>query len=171
MAAVKLSKRERNLAMIALGFAIFYIFYQFLLTPKIAEIEKFGNQVRQLRLNLEVAENKIKILEAIEKNVKFRPKETKQKIVVEEKALEVLRALSQTTTRSKLKLLSIRPMITKGATLKFDLRCQGTYQQLYDFLEILHGLDILILIDSLDVTGSRGEVTLLDIKIMLTAHF
>ncbi|MFH1347338.1 MAG: hypothetical protein ABIH22_01480 [Candidatus Margulisiibacteriota bacterium] len=171
MPPVKLSKRERNLAMVALGFALFYIFYQFLLTPKLNETDKLKNEANKLRLDLQVAKNKIMILEAVEKRIGVAPPEKKETIMVEQEALEVLRVLAQTTSRSKLKLLSIKPMINKGDALKFELHCSGNYQQLYDFLEILHGLNILVLIDSLKVIGGGGEVTKLDINMALTAHF
>lgn len=171
MPPIKLSKRERNLAMIAVGFALFYLFYQFLLTPKLDETDKLKTEAGKLRLELQVAKNKIMILEAVEKRMGVAPPEKKELIRVEQKALEVLRVLAQTTTNSKLKLLSIKPIISKGEALKFELHCTGNYQQLYEFLDILHGLKILVLIDSLNVIGGGGGAKKLDVKLALTAHF
>ncbi|MBN2057503.1 MAG: hypothetical protein JW782_01730 [Candidatus Saganbacteria bacterium] len=170
--AIKLSKREKTLAMIALGAAMFYVFYQFLLVPKLEETDKLKTEAKKLRLELKVAEQKIKILEQVEKRLgtveQRQPK--REAVEVEEEALKVLRALAQTTSSSKLKLLSIKPIIGKGNTLRFELLCTGTYQQLYSFLEILHGLDILMLIDSLNVTSRGSQSGDLDIKVSLTAH-
>ncbi|MFH1683394.1 MAG: hypothetical protein ABIA67_00780 [Candidatus Margulisiibacteriota bacterium] len=171
MPPVKLSKRERNLAMVVLGFALFYLFYQFLLTPKLNENDKLKVEANNLRLELQVAKNKIMILEAVEKRVGVAPPGKMETIKDEQKALEALRVLAQTTSRSKLKLLSIKPMINDSDALKFELHCSGNYQQLYDFLEILHGLKILILIDSLNIIGGGGGVKKLDIKVALTARF
>ena len=168
-----MSKRERNLVMIALGAAIFYIFYQFLLIPKLDEIGTLAVKADKLRLDLRVTESKIKILEAVEKRFGEMRKEQKPLVApTEEKALEVLRSLSQTTSRSQLKLISIKPMIDeKENKMKFELACTGNYQQLYSFLEILHGLKVLVLVDSLGVTGGRGPESGLDIKMALTAHY
>ncbi len=173
MAAIKLSRRERNLAVIALGASMFYIFYQFLLIPKLDEIGTLGAKADKLRLDIRVTESKIKILEAVEKRYGEMRREQKPLVApTEEKALEVLRSLAQTTSQSHLKLVSIRPMIDqKESTMKFDLTSTGTYQQLYDFLKILHELKVLVLIDSLNVTGGRGAGNDLDIRMSLTAHY
>lgn len=170
--AVKLSRRERTLAMIALVSAMFYLFYQFMLIPKLEEADKLKVEAKKLRLELRVAEQKIRILEQVEKRLgtieQRQPK--KETVEVEEGALKVLRALAQTTSRSKLQLNSIKPIIGKGNNLRFELLCTGTYLELYSFLEILHGLDILMLIDSLNVTSRGSRADELDIKISLTAH-
>jgi hypothetical protein len=118
-----------------------------------------------------VAENKIRILETLEKKFRKQPDKKVTPLQTEERALEVLRALAQTTTKSQLKLISIRPMIGVTDELRFELSCSGTYQQLYQFLDILHGLDILIMIDTMNIIGAAGTDPQLDIKISLTAHY
>jgi Tfp pilus assembly protein PilO len=173
MPPLKLSKRERNLVMVALGAAIFYIFYQFLLIPKLDEIGTLGAKADKLRLDVKVTESKIKILEAVEKRFGEMRKEQKPVVApTEEKALEVLRSLSETTSRSRLKLISIRPMIDeKEATMKFELSCAGDYRQLYEFLEILHSLKVLVLVDFLSVAAASDPANGLDIRMSLTAHY
>lgn len=173
MPTFKFSKREKNLMIIALGGVIFYLFYLFLLVPTLDEIGLLGGKANKLRLDVKVTESKIKILEAAEK--RFGELKSEQKPVVaptEEKALEVLRALSETTSNSRLKLILIKPTIDeKESTMKFELACIGDYQQLYRFLEILHGLKVLVLVDSLNIVGTKGGPGELDIKMFLTAHY
>ena len=172
MPPIRLSKRERNLVMIALGAAIFYVFYQFLLTPQWTEIEKLKTEAKKLKLDLTVTESKVKILEAAEKTFARRKSQEKKPVIeVKEKALEVLRSIAQTTTSSKLKLLSIKPILGKSDTLKFQLVCSGSYQQLYDFLDMMHNQKILVLIDSLNVTGGGVRNPKLNVKMLLSAHF
>ncbi len=172
MPPIRLSKRERNLVMIGLGAAIFYVFYQFLLTPQWTEIDKLRTEAKKLRLDLKVTESKVKILEAAEKSFKVEKVQEKKPVIeVKEKALEVLRSIAQTTTRSKLKLLSIKPILGKLDILKFELVCSGSYQQLYDFLDIMHNQNILVLVDSLNITGGGVKDPKLNIKLLLSAHF
>jgi Tfp pilus assembly protein PilO len=118
-------------------------------------------------------ETKIKILAAVEKRYGELPEEVKPTVApTEAKALEVLRSLSETTSQSALKLIAIKPLVDeKTATMKFELVCAGDFQQLYKFLEILHNLPVLILVDSLNVTGNKEAGGALDIKMSLTAHY
>ena len=170
MAAIKLSDRERNLAIITLGFVVFYVFYQFLLTPEWDEITKLRQTVRDRRLELRVAEGKIKILQAIEKEVGIIA--VRSELPREEKALEVLRLISQATERSGLTLVFVKPLLEEGGEgLKFSLSCSGTYIELYNFLYILYRLRILVLIDSLNIASSGGPAPRLDIKVALTAYY
>jgi len=158
--------------MIALGAAIFYVFYQFLLTPQWTEIAKLKTEAKNLKLDLSVTESKVKILEAAEKSFAQRKSQERKPVVeVKEKALEVLRSIAQTTTKSKLKLLSVKPILGRADSLKFELVCNGSYQQLYDFLDIMHNQKILVLIDSLNITGGGVKNPTLNIKMLLSAHF
>jgi Tfp pilus assembly protein PilO len=171
MAALKVSEREKNLMILTLGFVIFYVFYQFLLTPEWDNISRLQETVRGKRLELKVAEGKMRILQAIEKRIGIIPE--KSEMPREEKALEVLNLISQTTDKSKLKLNFIKPLLEEsGEGIKFSLSCSGSYQELYNFLFILYRLRILVLIDSLDITSSGLQhEPVLDIKISLTAYY
>ncbi|MDD5593650.1 MAG: hypothetical protein PHG97_02770 [Candidatus Margulisbacteria bacterium] len=168
--ALKLSDRERNLAVIAGGALFFYVFYQYLLVPKWNEISKVRESAKNKRLELRVAESKLKILQAIEKEVGVFPE--KSQVPREEKALEVLKLISQATDRSGLNLIFIKPLLEEsGEGLKFSLSSSGSYKQLYNFLYVLDHLHILILIDGLDITSSGGREPVLEIKTSLTAFY
>src|SRR3989338_5558503 len=102
MFGIKLSDREMNLAFIILGLLLFYVFSQFLLFPKWDEIGKIKEKARGLRLELKIAEGKIKALEIIEKKIGAIPE--KAGMPGGEKTLEILKVLSQITSRSGLNL-------------------------------------------------------------------
>jgi Tfp pilus assembly protein PilO len=169
MPPLKLSEREQKLAIVTLGFFVFYIFYQFLLTPKWDEIGKLQGKVQKARLELEIAEGKLKILEGLEKRVGVIS--ARRKILPEERALETLRALAQATSKSGLNLISIKPMIGDEKGPKFDLSCSGSYKNLYEFLRIMRDLEIMVMIDSLNMSGGGSRKPVLDVKIVLTAYF
>jgi Tfp pilus assembly protein PilO len=170
MPPVKLSDREKKLAAITLVVAIFYVFYQFLLTPKWNEITKLNSKLQDARLELNVAEGKVKILKSIEKGETKVP--TAFEVPVEERALAVLRAIAQATTKSGLNLLSIRPIMNEDENkFKFDLVSMGSYQDLYEFLNILRDLEIMVIIDSLRMSGGGVKRPDLSIKMVLTAYF
>lgn len=168
MPSIKLSDRERNLAVITLGFVIFYLFYQFLLAPKWDEIKKIREKVMKARIDLRIAEGKIKILETMEKKIKAVPLGIE--FQREEGALEVLQALSSATSKSGLNLISIKPVIREKEELKFELSCSGSYKSLYDFFKILREQQILMLVDSLYITGGGAKKPVLNIKMSLTAQ-
>jgi Tfp pilus assembly protein PilO len=170
MAPLKLSERERNLLIVTIGFVVFYVFYMFLLTPKWDEIGRQKDAARSLRLDLRIAEGKIKILDAIEKSVGIVPE--RSILSRDEKALEVLKLLSQATVRSGLTLNFIKPNLEEeGEGLKFSLSCSGRFKNLYSFFSILYRLRILLLIDSLEVLSTGGATPDLGIKINLTAYY
>lgn len=170
MPPLKLSDRERKLAAITLVVAIFYVFYQFLLAPKWNEISKLNSELQDARLELNVAEGKVKILESIKKGGAKAP--TAFEVPVEERALAVLRAIAQATTRSGLNLLSIRPIMDEDKNkFKFDLVSMGSYQDLYEFLRILRDLEIMVIMDSLRMSGGGVKRPDLNIKMVLTAYF
>jgi Tfp pilus assembly protein PilO len=169
-APIKLSDRERNLLIITIGFAVFYVFYQFLLTPKWDEINRLKNTARDQRLEMKIADGKVKILDAIEKSAGLMPE--RSEMPREEKALEVLRLLSQATVKSGLNINFIKPLLEEtGEGLKFSLSCSGKYRNFYNFFQILYRLHILVLIDSLDISSNGGREPSLDIKLALTAYY
>lgn len=169
-APIKLTEREKNLLIITVGCVIFYIFYQFLLVPKWDEIASLKEKARTLRLDLRVAEGKVKILDAIEKSAGVIPE--KSELPREDKALEVLKLLSQATVKSGLTINFIKPLLEESSEgLKFSLSCSGNYRSLYTFFYILYHLRILILIDGMDIASSGGPAPALDIKMALTAFY
>lgn len=170
MPPVKLSEREKNLGLITVGFLIFYIFYQFLITPQLDQIPRLKDRARQARTDLKVSESKVKIMEALQKQLGVsaeKPTGTSK----EEKALEVLRSIARSTSTTKLNLVSIRPIANEGEGLKFELSCNGSYLQMYNFLKIINGLKTVVVIDSLEVSGGGVKTPNLGLKISLTAYY
>jgi len=167
MPPLRLSDREKNLSIITIGFIAFYVFYQFLLAPKLDEIKKLKNQAQKVRFDLRITEEKVKIIKAMEKRLELLPEGlTTSK---EEKSLEMLKSISLATSQSKLNLISIRPMIKEGeGGLSFFLSCTGTYQHLYSFLRIIRDLGVLVVVDSMEISGGGVKHPVLSMKITLS---
>ncbi len=168
MPPVKLSEREKNLAYITLGFVLFYLVFQVFLAPKWNETGRLRLKLRDARLELKIAEGKIEILDNLQRTL--GTSDLQANISRDDKALEALRSISQTTSRSKLKLLSIKPTITDTGA-KYDLTCSGTYRSLYDFFGYLREAPMLISADSLYVTGNDAGSENLSIRLSVTAPF
>ncbi|MBU0672711.1 MAG: type II secretion system protein M [Candidatus Margulisbacteria bacterium] len=166
---IKLSPREKKLVVIALGFVAFFVFYQVLLAPKLDQIGRLRVQVQKARLELKIAEGKINILDALEKEVGGRlPEESPA--LREKRALGILMSLSRTVLKSGLNLVSIEPIIAEGQEKKFRLFCFGNYNQLYGFLMILQDLPGVVIIDSLEISGEGDQEPVLNINMSLTAY-
>jgi len=171
MPPLTMSDREKKLAMATAMVFLFYVFYQFLLTPEWNGMIKMQKKLQDARLELKIAEGKIDLLEKLQKQ------QPAQAGIVgvskEERPLAVLRALAQATSRSRLNLISVKPIMVEGKKdeFKFDVVCTGNYQNLYEFLRILHGLDIIVMVDSLRISGGGSRRPDLHMKILLTAYF
>ncbi|MFC1540488.1 hypothetical protein ACFL4J_00440 [Candidatus Margulisiibacteriota bacterium] len=172
-----MSQREKNLAILTLGFGIFYIFYQFLMLPLLGEVSKLNAKAINARTELKIAEGKAGIVDSLKKNLSAReqagvaPDEVLSDDTREQRALIVLRSLARATSRSKLNLILIRPLIVEAEGYRFELTCSGSYRQLYDFLELLGDLGILVLVDSMNVSGGGVRNPLLHVKMTLTAYY
>jgi len=170
MPPVKLSEREKKLLMVTIAVGLSYVYYQFLITPEWSKIAKLQKNLQNARLELKISEGKLELLEKLQTGAPEMPETIK--VPAAERPLAVLRALAQATSRSRLNLVSIRPIIgEKRDEFKFDVVCTGSYQNLYDFLDILHGLDIIVMIDSLRISGGGERKPELNMKIILTAYF
>lgn len=165
---IKLSDRERSLLYLTIAALLFYVSFNFFFQPKWEEIGKLKDQARAARLDLKISEEKIRILDAVEKKYGALPGKTAMS--PEERALEIFKNISLSTSASHLNLLSIQPVIVPGQDgFKFNLVCSGRYSNLYDFLVYLQQFKMLIFIDSMAIT--RGGEADLNIKIALTAYY
>jgi Tfp pilus assembly protein PilO len=169
MQALKLSEREKKLVLVTIGVLIFYVFYYFMFLPKWNEIDKLKRNVQDARIKLEIAEGKIRILEAFETRIGLR--NVKLPESKEERALEILRALSEATSKSNLNMTSIRPDFTAREGIGFELISTGSYNNLYKFLRILREMKMLISIDELNINGEESRKPILGIKMIITAHY
>ncbi|MFH1361099.1 MAG: hypothetical protein ABIH69_00360 [bacterium] len=171
---MKVSKREKNLLIISSGFIIFYFFYNFLLTPKLDEYSNVKNKITSDSVELRLLEQKIKVLDQIEKAVKLKNEKRSSLLSDVERSLYILRVLAKSTSQSGLKLIRIKPVQNdkKGDDgVKFELDCRGSYQEFYDFLDILNGLDVVVIIDSMGVVGGGSESPVLVVKFAITAYY
>jgi Tfp pilus assembly protein PilO len=181
MPPIKISKREKNLAIMTLSALVFYVFYQFLLLPLWDEVARLNTKAQKARMELKIAEGKVGVLESLQKHLVASPEEGQGPASAldeplsgktkGERALYTLRSIAGATSKSRLNLILIRPMIGEGEGQRFGLTCSGSYRELYDFLRILGGLKILVLVDSLNVSGGGVTKPSLGVEMTLTAYF
>jgi len=159
---MKLSEREKWLLLATMVFVAFYLFFNFLYSPKAADNYKIGETLKAKRLELNTAQEKIKILTSLElMPIKKTRERGKEEVVV-----EALQHISREVSKLKLNMLSIRPRLTEKAVdsanaVFMDLTFVGSYNTIYKFMSALEKLPILILVDSMDMTKS-GSV---DVKV------
>lgn len=164
----KLSPREKGLFFTSIGMVIFYLFFQYLLSPGWEESARLSSKAESLRIELKITEAKIKILEALKQKAASLP--SRPLASRNERALEVLQQLSQAAAKSNLSLTSIRPLIDFNSDgIKFMLTCSGRYKNLYNFLSSLNQQQIPVLVDVLDLSTSDEIRPTIEIKMTLTA--
>jgi hypothetical protein len=163
---MKTSERERKLSFITLAVIVFFLFYQFLLIPKWAEIGRLEEQAAKAHMDLTIVEGKIKILEAIEKTLPATKGDPGK-----EWKLRALCTLLGAVSKSRLSLTSIKPEEIEGQGLVIDLSCDGAYNHLYSFIKILRDLSMVFVIDSLNVTGGGSKKPVLSMKMGLNLSF
>ena len=161
------SNREKLLMIGAGGAVIIYLFYMFLLSPVLEDLGKVKAAVKAKHQELTIAEGQVRILGGLTARA---PERTE--IPPPEKSLVALKLISLATNRSGLKLDFIKPLAEEsGEGLKFNLSCSGSYKQLYTFLEIINHLQVVIVIDTLDVSSGGGRQPVLTVRMNLTAHY
>ncbi|MBU0629596.1 MAG: type II secretion system protein M [Candidatus Margulisbacteria bacterium] len=166
----KLSNRERNLLTIMALVIAIYMFDLFFFSPILRELKIAREKRQELRLDLQVAEKKIRILEILQdKSGVIRPDTPSS---TQRRALQTLQSISQVTTRSKLNLITVRPIQSQEqGRLKFSLTCSGKYRNLYDFMVYLNDLPIIVIIDILDCFSNGAKDPTLDITMTLIAYY
>ena len=155
---LKLSDRERWLLFGTLLVVVFYLFYTFLLNPKLTEIDSLNQKNSSLNLDLRVSKEKVRILQSLEllPMEKIRAKKTK-----EEQTIEALKYITAEISKLDLKLLTLRPRgeeraVGSAKAIFFDLTFSGKYNTIYKFMQAVSRLPILILVDSLTMTKGEG---------------
>lgn len=155
---LKLSDRERWLLFGTALALVFYLFFTFLLNPKLLEIDSLNQKAGSLNLDLKVSKEKVRILQNLEllPMEKIRAKKTK-----EEQTLEALKYITAEISKLDLKLITLRPRVEErvvgsAKAIYFDLTFTGKYNTIYKYMQSLSKLPILILVDSLTMTKSEG---------------
>ena len=169
MPSLKLSDREKNLIVAAIGLLVFYVIFQFMLSPKWQDIDQVYERLKAVRLEARVAEAKIKAIEAARGPIELEKKETKSN---QQKALQAFKEISAATARAGLHLESIRPMPQiETDRFKFILVGGGSFASIHDFSVILSQLPVLVLMDDITITGGGDTSPVLRAVINLAAYF
>ena len=169
MSILNISKREKKLVIAAIAALIFFVSFQYIISPQWGKLGQLRSQLQSKQAELSLAENKLKILESMKKQLGVLLK--KSQAPKQEKALEVLSILSSVTAKSKLNLESIKPIIDEQDGLKFNLACSGNYQSLYEFIKSLHELKVLVMVDSLNVISQARKSSNLGIQMSLVVYY
>lgn len=168
---LKLSDRERWLLFGTLLVLVFYIFYTFLLNPKLSDIDSLKQKSNTLNLDLKVSKEKVKILQNLElmPMEKIRAQKTK-----EEQTIEALKYITEQISKLNLKLLTLKPQgeeraVGSAKAIYFDLTFSGRYNVIYKFMQALSKLPILILVDSLTMT--KSETSDLNVTMVVSVYY
>ncbi|MFA4967521.1 MAG: type II secretion system protein GspM [Candidatus Margulisiibacteriota bacterium] len=152
----QLSDRERWL-LLAVGLLLaLYVFSQYLYFPKAGENRALREKLNAKRLDLKISAEKVKILEKLE----LEPIENVAKRVTkDQQVIAALQYISKEVSKLKLNLQSIRPRLEEkqvdlANTVFFDITFSGRYNEIYKFLSALERLPILILVDSMEISGT-----------------
>ncbi len=163
------SEREKYLVITAAVLVVLYVFYTFLITPKLDESSRISGKLKAAQLDLKVAETKIKILESAKLPERI-PAARAAELSPEEKALDTFKQISSATSKSGLTLDSIVPVPNQPAgTLRFSAVCSGRFRNLYLFLVQLGKLDTVVLAENLQISGGGVRSPELNIKMDLVA--
>ena len=166
----KLSNREKNLLIVMAIFISIYFFDNLFFSPILQEVKRSKDKLRDFRMELRVAEGKIRILETLQKKVGIIYDESSN--TRQTRALQALQNISYVTTKSKLNLITVRPILgQEQGNLKFGLSCTGKYKTLYDFMVYLNELPMMVIIDVLDCTSNGAVDPILDVKMTVTAYY
>lgn len=167
MPAIKISEREKFLMVVTAASVILYVFYNFLLTPKWNEIGKLKERATGARIELRIAESKIKLLEKMKKIYAEPEKAPGTKL---ERALLALRQMSSTITSAGVELMMLKPKLDPAADrIDFDLSCRSTYDELYGFLSRLAKLKTIVMVKTLTIKGGAQKNRNLNVQMSVTA--
>ncbi len=159
---LKLSERERWLAILAVAALAFYFFYSFFHLPISTNIREKRENLKQTERELALSEEKLKLLQSIEEGdlEKFREKKSKQ-----QQTIEAIKYLSDSFNKNGIDLVSIKPrpeeiVVDAAKAIYFDIEFVGTYPSIYRFIKEIDKLPILILVDSIKFKkGDKGKIT------------
>ncbi len=147
---MKVSKRELWLVFGVLAVLATYVFYQYLYSPQLNTLGKLRREIKKQEMDLKLAQEKLRVLQGI---VKIKSPE---KIVAkskDENALEVITFLADNITDLKINLISLKPFydtpaLQQAKKMTFDIIVEGTYNQLYKFVNAIEMAPSLLVIDT-----------------------
>lgn len=154
---MKFNQRERILLLVTICAVIFYIWYQFLFSPKSEQIDKLRQELMAIRNRSTSVQAKIKAMNGLDNvNIQMVPKDVQlEKLVL------------HASRYPNLNILSITPTSMEN-TIKMEIVCRGDLDVFKSYLRSFSGLNLPLQIDAVSMdAGSSG----LDIKLVLVSYF
>jgi len=178
--AKQMSPREQIMVVSASVVIISYVFYQYLINPKLQDITRLKEEARTKRIELKTAEGKMKIFENVERQLGTQAFQMKT-MSPSEKSLESLKIISNAVAKSGLVVNSIRPIVeekkegegavgeegaqTEQTGQKFIIECTGDYASFYKLLASTYNLQVRVMLNELTVNADEDND---DLKINIT---
>ena len=148
---IKLSPREKILVFTAILAVIFMGYWYIFLNPILLSINRSRSDIAAL-------ENQLKRLEAgVSLTALMQREKRKLDILPQEKQIKnFLSHIDTQFKRYRIKLVSLK-QFSDNNIITIDLRCESTYYELLGFLNTLHELSTLLVIDNVKIRqeGSR----------------
>lgn len=156
---MKVSKRELWFVFGILAVLAVYVFYQYLYSPQLKTLSTLRKDIKNQELSLKQAKEKLRILQGVV-NV-----QSPEKIIAKSKdanALEVITFLADNITDLKLNLISLKPFyetpaLQQAKKMTFDIILEGTYNQLYKFVNAIEMAPNLLVIDAFKLARKDSQ--------------
>lgn len=158
---MKISGRERVLLIVTFLCVIFFIYWQFLLSPLLTGIDKTKSEIRELRLQLEYLDT----ASALPADQRGAVKKEEIKIYPQEEQLNrILKFIDYKFRWFGIKLISLRHFPEKDR-LVFDLKFKSTHYQFLGFLNSLSQLKTVLIIDNVRV-NQEGDKLVTEMRLL-----
>ena len=156
---MKLTEREKWLLLTAGLLFVVYVFFQYLYLPKSAENYSLKEKLKAKRLELKTSQEKTRILEQLELGPVQNAAKRRTK---DQQVMAALCYISREVSKLKLNMQSLRPRLEEVQAdpvkaVFFDLAFTVKYNEIYKFLAALEKLPILILVDSIQMSGTGSS--------------
>jgi type II secretory pathway component PulM len=148
---LEFSFREKLLLVIAGFLFVFFLYWQFILSPLIASIDNNRAEIRNLKN--EIAHNQA-ITSAL---AKLGPQKAVKYFQREEQLSRIIRFIHERFNAYKIQMASLGQS-NMGDELVIDVEFQAAYPALQKFLVDLVNLDMLLMIDKVNVNQAGSKL-------------
>lgn len=148
---MKINYREKMMILLAFLLFVFYLFWVFVINPKIENINYVNSQIDSLNSETKLLYSKM--LSNTEKhkvNVKIYKRE--------EQVNYIVGAIVDRFKKDKIKLISLKQS-EKEKSLVFDIEFNGQYKPIVAFLNSIKDLDTFVIIKKVSLSQDGDSVT------------
>lgn len=136
-----------------------FVFWNYIFSGQFKRIGEIGNEIKIEKLNLSAALDRERQLMAIQTKTMGEVTKKDQ----EQNAIEVINYITENTSRLGLNLISLKPdyhvvQVREANTMRFDLIIEGTYNDLYRFMEVLENSPNLLVPELFNLSYKSGSI-------------